>query len=52
MRIRYFAWIKDITKKDDEIIDINHPKTLEELKEVKSIPNSILTKIYEYFHSV
>ena len=33
MRIRYFAWIKDITKKDDEIIDINHPKTLEELKE-------------------
>ncbi len=33
MRIRYFAWIKDITKKDDEIIDINHPKTLKELKE-------------------
>ena len=33
MRIRYFAWIKDITKKDDEIIDINHPKTIQELKE-------------------
>ena len=33
MRIKYFAWIKDITKKDDEIIDINHPKTIEELKE-------------------
>ena len=32
MRIRYFAWIKDITKKDDDIIDINHPKTLQELK--------------------
>ncbi len=32
MRIRYFAWIKDVTKKDEEIIDINHPKTLEELK--------------------
>ena len=32
MRIRYFAWIKDITKKNDETIDINHPKTLEELK--------------------
>ena len=32
MRIRYFAWIKDITKKDEEIIDINHPKTLEDLK--------------------
>ena len=33
MRIRYFAWIKDITKKDDDIIDINHPKSLKELKE-------------------
>ena len=33
MRIRYFAWIRDITKKDDDIIDINHPKTLKELKE-------------------
>ena len=32
MRIRYFAWIKDVTKKDDDIIDINHPKTLQELK--------------------
>ena len=32
MRIRYFAWIKDITNKEDEIIDINHPKTIEELK--------------------
>ena len=32
MRIRYFAWIKDITKKDDEIIDFNHPRTVEELK--------------------
>ena len=33
MRIRYFAWIKDITDKDDETIDINHPKNLNELKE-------------------
>ena len=33
MKIRYFAWIKDITKKDDEIINIDHPKTIEELKE-------------------
>ena len=32
MRIRYFAWIKDITNKEDEIIDINHPKTIKELK--------------------
>ena len=32
MRIRYFAWIKDITNKDYEIININHPKTIQELK--------------------
>ena len=32
MRIRYFAWIKDITNKEDEIIDVNHPKTIIELK--------------------
>ena len=33
MRIRYFAWIKDITNKDDDVIDINHPKTIQELKD-------------------
>ena len=33
MKIRYFAWIRDITKKDNDVIDINHPKTLEELKD-------------------
>ena len=32
MRIRYFAWIKDITNKDHDIIDINHPKNIKELK--------------------
>ena len=32
MRIRYFAWVKDITNKEDEIIDINHPKTIKDLK--------------------
>ena len=32
MRIRYFAWIKDITNKDDELIDTNHPKNIQELK--------------------
>ena len=26
------AWIKDITNKEDEIIDINHPKSIQELK--------------------
>ena len=33
MRIRYFAWIKDITNKEDETIDTNHPKTIQELKQ-------------------
>ena len=33
MRIRYFAWIKDITNKDDDIIDVDHPKTIQELRE-------------------
>ena len=32
MRIRYFAWIKDITNKEDEIINKNQPKTIQELK--------------------
>ena len=32
MRIRYFAWIKDITNKEDELIDTNHPKNIQELK--------------------
>ena len=32
MRIRYFAWIKDITNKDHDIIDTNYPKTIQELK--------------------
>ena len=32
MIIKYFAWIKDVTKKDLEKIDKNHPKTINELK--------------------
>ena len=34
MIIKYFAWIKDITKKDQEEIDTNQPKTIEELKKI------------------
>ena len=33
MRIRYFAWIKDITNKEEELIYRNHPKTIQELKQ-------------------
>ena len=32
MKIKYFAWIKDITNKEFEIISRNHPKNIEELK--------------------
>ena len=32
MKIKYFAWIKDITNKEFEIIDRNKPKNIEELK--------------------
>tara|TARA_Y100000768_G_C23915999_1_gene652391 strand:+ start:45 stop:290 length:246 start_codon:yes stop_codon:yes gene_type:complete len=34
MKIKYFAWIKDITKKDYEEINKNHPKNIEDLKKV------------------
>ena len=32
MKIKYFAWIKDITKKDFEILNSNYPRNIEELK--------------------
>ena len=34
MKIKYFAWIKDITNKDYEEINKNHPKNIEDLKKV------------------
>ena len=51
MKIKYFAWIKDITKKDYEIIEKDFPKDIEELKKMlnktypkleKHISNDIL----------
>ena len=32
MKIKYFAWIKDITKKDYELIEKDCPRNIEELK--------------------
>tara|TARA_B100001121_G_C18353997_1_gene463838 strand:- start:256 stop:501 length:246 start_codon:yes stop_codon:yes gene_type:complete len=32
MKIKYFAWIKEITSKDDEEIKTNYPKNINELK--------------------
>ena len=34
MKIKYFAWIKDITNQDYEEINKNHPKNIEDLKKV------------------
>tara|TARA_B100000963_G_scaffold256152_1_gene224706 strand:- start:2501 stop:2746 length:246 start_codon:yes stop_codon:yes gene_type:complete len=40
MKIKYFAWVKDITKKDYELIESNYPKNINELKKFlnKSYP--------------
>ncbi len=43
---------KKILKKHFGTIENIKLSSLEELKKVKSIPNNILEKIYEYFHSV
>ena len=32
MKIKYFAWIKDITKLEEEVINLNQAKNLDELK--------------------
>ena len=32
MIIKYFAWIKEITNKDIDLIEKNHPETLNDLK--------------------
>ena len=32
MKIKYFAWIKDITNKENEIIESDFPKNIDELK--------------------
>ena len=41
MKIKYFAWIKDITNKDQEEINKDHPKNIDELKKIlsKSYPD-------------
>ena len=37
MKIKYFAWIKDITKKDYELIEKDFPRNIEELKKSLNI---------------
>ena len=32
MKIKYFAWIKDITNLEEEVINLNQAKNLDELK--------------------
>ena len=36
MKIKYFAWVKDITKKDFEIIEKNFPQNINQLKKFLS----------------
>lgn len=36
MKIKYFAWIKDITKKDYEMIISEYPDNISELKKLLS----------------
>tara|TARA_Y100001970_G_C14162253_1_gene819244 strand:- start:500 stop:745 length:246 start_codon:yes stop_codon:yes gene_type:complete len=37
MIIKYFAWIKDITNKDIEEINKDHPKSINDLKKILCI---------------
>ena len=41
MKIKYFAWIKDITDKDEEEINKDHPKSIDDLKKrlIESYPS-------------
>ena len=41
MKIKYFAWIKDITNKDIEEINKDEPKNIDEVKQLlcKSYPD-------------
>ena len=34
MKIKYFAWIKDFTNKEYDLIEDNYPKNIEELKKI------------------
>ena len=34
MIIKYFAWIKDITHKDQDVIENNYPETINDLKKL------------------
>ena len=41
MKIKYFAWIKDITNREEEEINLNEAKNLDELKTyiIEKYPN-------------
>ena len=34
MKIKYFAWIKDFTNKEHDIIEKDYPENIEELKKI------------------
>ena len=46
MKIKYFAWIKDITDKEFDIILKDHPKNIDDLKKIFGKILSRFTKSY------
>ena len=47
MKIRYFAWIKELTKNNEEYLDSNEIQNLNELKKFLSIKYPTLKKHFD-----
>ena len=47
MKIKYFAWIKDLTKNNEEYLDSNEIQNLKELKKFLSTKYPILQKHFD-----
>ena len=47
MKIKYFAWIKELTKNNDEYLDSNEIQNLKKLKKFLSTKYPILQKHFD-----
>ena len=47
MKIKYFAWIKELTKNNEEYLDSNEIQNLEELKKILSTKYPDLQNHYD-----
>ena len=47
MKIKYFAWIKELTKKDEEYLDSNEIQNLKKLKKFLSTKYPTLQKHFD-----